>query len=60
LLVLLSYWRAWTTSVRDLDTRQLLGSGPLTLLHDEALAFASEHHRGQLRKRSRLPYLCTS
>ncbi len=41
----------------DLDTRRVVGSGPLTARYDEALLFASEHHREQLRKGSRIPYL---
>lgn len=46
-----------TTSQRTLTSRELVGSGPLTVRYDEALAFASEHHRGQLRKGSKVPYL---
>lgn len=34
-----------------------MGSGPLSSRYDEALAYASEHHRKQLRKGSRVPYL---
>lgn len=41
----------------DLDSRRDLGSGPLTQRYDDALAFAAAHHRGQLRKGSRVPYL---
>lgn len=33
------------------------GSGPLSVRFDEALAFASELHRDQLRKIGRVPYL---
>lgn len=34
-----------------------LGSGPLSVRFDEAIAFASELHREQLRKVGRVPYL---
>jgi (p)ppGpp synthase/HD superfamily hydrolase len=34
-----------------------MGSGPLSERYDRALLFAAEHHRGQLRKGSRVPYL---
>ncbi|SHG42405.1 HD domain-containing protein [Geodermatophilus nigrescens] len=34
-----------------------MGSGPLSGRYGEALAYASEHHRTQLRDSSRVPYL---
>ncbi|MGY1606380.1 HD domain-containing protein [Geodermatophilus sp. SYSU D00700] len=40
-----------------LEDRKTMGSGPLSSRYDEALAYASEHHRKQLRKGSRVPYL---
>ncbi len=40
-----------------LEDRRTMGSGPLSTRYDEALAYASEHHRKQLRKGSRVPYL---
>lgn len=40
-----------------LAEREDLGAGPLTPRYDEALAFAAEHHRTQVRKHSRIPYL---
>jgi (p)ppGpp synthase/HD superfamily hydrolase len=40
-----------------LEGRRALGTGPLTERFDEALAFAAAHHRHQLRKGSRVPYL---
>ncbi|SCX56540.1 HD domain-containing protein [Klenkia marina] len=40
-----------------LDDWQRLGSGPLGPRYDRALAMAAEHHRAQLRKGSRVPYL---
>jgi (p)ppGpp synthase/HD superfamily hydrolase len=40
-----------------LEDRRTTGSGPLTDRYDQALAYASEHHREQLRKGSRVPYL---
>ncbi len=33
------------------------GSGPLSARYDDALAYASEHDRKQLRKGSQVPYL---
>lgn len=41
----------------DLQTRQTFGYGPLTPRYDDALMFAAAHHRHQLRKGSRIPYL---
>ncbi|MDP3714575.1 MAG: AAA family ATPase [Mycobacteriales bacterium] len=41
----------------SLDSREELGSGPLTTRYDDALLFASSHHRDQLRKGSQVPYL---
>ena len=40
-----------------LEDRRTTGSGPLTDRYDQALAYASAHHREQLRKGSRVPYL---
>ncbi|MGY1702700.1 HD domain-containing protein [Geodermatophilus sp. SYSU D00766] len=40
-----------------LEDRKTMGSGPLSTRYDEALAYASEHHRTQLRKGSQVPYL---
>ncbi|GAB3316393.1 HD domain-containing protein [Geodermatophilus aquaeductus] len=40
-----------------LEERKGMGSGPLSTRYDEALAYASEHHRPQLRKGSRVPYM---
>jgi (p)ppGpp synthase/HD superfamily hydrolase len=40
-----------------LKERKDMGSGPLSTRYDDALAYASEHHRKQLRKGSRVPYL---
>src|SRR3712207_6835483 len=40
-----------------LETRRQLGCGPLTERFDEALRYASQHHREQLRKGSRVPYM---
>ncbi|MGY1709103.1 HD domain-containing protein [Geodermatophilus sp. SYSU D00758] len=40
-----------------LEDRRWMGSGPLSIRYDEALAYASTHHREQLRKGSRVPYL---
>src|SRR3712207_2691280 len=40
-----------------LEERKDMGSGPLSTRYDEALVYASEHHRKQLRKGSRVPYL---
>src|ERR671926_62350 len=34
-----------------------MGAGPLTERFDEALLFASRHHRQQLRKGSQVPYM---
>ena len=39
------------------ETRREMGSGPLSERFDEALLFASRHHRNQLRKGSRVPYM---
>lgn len=40
-----------------LEARRELGCGPLTERFDEALLFAARHHRDQLRKGSRVPYM---
>src|SRR3954466_10959971 len=40
-----------------LEARRELGCGPLTERFDEALLFAARHHREQLRKGSRVPYM---
>ncbi len=40
-----------------LEARRTMGSGPLSARYDDALGYASEHHRKQLRKGSRVPYL---
>src|SRR4051794_5580892 len=40
-----------------LEARKTMGSGPLSERFDEALAYASSHHREQLRKGSRVPYM---
>ena len=40
-----------------LEGRRQLGCGPLTERFDEALLFASRHHREQLRKGSHVPYM---
>ncbi len=41
----------------SVETRREMGSGPLGERFDEALLFASRHHREQLRKGSRVPYM---
>jgi (p)ppGpp synthase/HD superfamily hydrolase len=46
-----------TTTATDLDARKGMGAGPLTERFDQALAYASGHHRKQFRKGSRVPYL---
>ena len=40
-----------------LEARAEMGAGPLSERFDEALAFAARHHREQLRKGSRVPYM---
>jgi (p)ppGpp synthase/HD superfamily hydrolase len=40
-----------------LDGRRELGCGPLSERFDEALLYASRHHRAQLRKGSQVPYM---
>ena len=40
-----------------LDERKTMGAGPLSERFDEALLFAARHHRKQLRKGSRVPYM---
>src|SRR3712207_451220 len=40
-----------------LDDRKVMGAGPLSERFDEALVFAARHHRDQLRKGSRVPYM---
>jgi (p)ppGpp synthase/HD superfamily hydrolase len=44
-------------SLTDLQNRRGLGPGPLTPVYDTALLFVAEHHRGQLRKGSKVHYL---
>jgi (p)ppGpp synthase/HD superfamily hydrolase len=45
------------TTITALQARRELGAGPLSERFDEALAYAARHHRRQLRKGSRVPYL---
>src|SRR3954452_4077920 len=40
-----------------LEARAEMGAGPLTERFDDALQYASRHHREQLRKGSRVPYM---
>src|SRR3712207_2284915 len=40
-----------------IDARKALGAGALSTRYDQALQFASEHHRSQCRKGSQVPYL---
>src|SRR3954462_14813292 len=40
-----------------LEARAGMGAGPLTERFDDALLYASRHHREQLRKGSRVPYM---
>jgi (p)ppGpp synthase/HD superfamily hydrolase len=40
-----------------LEARKKMGTGPLSERFDEALLYASGHHREQLREGSRVPYL---
>jgi (p)ppGpp synthase/HD superfamily hydrolase len=40
-----------------LEARRTMGSGPLSARYDDALAYASEHDRKQLRKGWQVPYL---
>jgi (p)ppGpp synthase/HD superfamily hydrolase len=40
-----------------LDDRKMMGAGPLSERFDEALVFAARHHREQVRKGSRVPYM---
>src|SRR3978361_921047 len=40
-----------------LEARAEMGAGPLSERFDDALLFASAHHRTQLRKGSRVPYI---
>ena len=46
-----------TQTVASLEGRKQMGAGELTARYDEALAYASAHHRDQFRKGSRVPYL---
>src|SRR4051812_39686294 len=46
-----------TTIATDLEARKSMGAGPLTERFDEALTYASAHHRTQMRKGSRVPYM---
>ncbi|MGY1592268.1 HD domain-containing protein [Geodermatophilus sp. SYSU D00708] len=43
-----------TTTLED---RRSMGSGPLSERFDNALVYAARHHREQLRKGSRVPYM---
>jgi (p)ppGpp synthase/HD superfamily hydrolase len=45
------------TTTTSLAARESLGAGPLSERFDDALAYAARHHRTQLRKGSRVPYL---
>src|SRR3954471_1756810 len=40
-----------------LESRKEMGAGPLSERFDEALVYAARHHREQLRKGSRVPYM---
>lgn len=40
-----------------LEDRRTMGAGPLSERFDEALLYASRHHRRQLRKGSQVPYM---
>ena len=40
-----------------LESRAAMGAGPLSERFDDALVFAARHHREQLRKGSRVPYM---
>jgi (p)ppGpp synthase/HD superfamily hydrolase len=40
-----------------LESRAAMGAGPLSERFDDALRFAARHHRQQLRKGSRVPYM---
>jgi (p)ppGpp synthase/HD superfamily hydrolase len=46
-----------TTTGATLQARKGMGAGPLSERFDEALAYAAAHHRRQLRKGSRVPYM---
>jgi (p)ppGpp synthase/HD superfamily hydrolase len=46
-----------TQTVASLEGRKQMGAGKLTARYDEALAYASAHHRKQFRKGSNVPYL---
>ena len=46
-----------TTNTPSLQSRRQLGAGPLDPTYTDALFFAADHHRDQLRKGSRVPYL---
>jgi (p)ppGpp synthase/HD superfamily hydrolase len=46
-----------TTAGATLEVRKETGAGPLSERFDEALAYAAAHHRAQLRKGSRVPYM---
>ncbi len=46
-----------TATRPSLTSRENLGAGPLTTRFDDALGFAVEHHRSQVRKGSRVPYV---
>src|SRR3954449_11967655 len=40
-----------------LEARKEMGAGPLSERFDEALVYAADQHREQLRKGSRVPYM---
>src|SRR4051812_26598333 len=40
-----------------LEARKAMGAGPLSERFDKALVYAARHHRQQLRKGSRVPYM---
>lgn len=40
-----------------LDARKSSGTGPLSHRYDDALLFTADHHRDQVRKGSKVPYL---
>ena len=41
----------------NLEARREMGCGPLSERFDEALLYASRHHREQCRKGSKVPYV---
>src|SRR3954452_12745809 len=46
-----------TTTGASLEARKGMGAGPLSEQFDEALVYAAAHHRTQMRKGSRVPYM---